>query len=834
MVNEGMGKSIDILGDDNSSLISDKLLLAQVGPLLESITLASFIVNPDGQRFVFSSGMTNVIGAVASQEMLLSALMQFVPVKDREYATDRYESAIHRLLHSKEKVIVFEHALRKTEDDVFWVKVFMQLVRIDGRCLISGVFVDRTQSMAERMVSQLLSEGIKEYVYYYDSVTDICYVNTQCMHLLDLATNYIENASSEIMHFIHPDDHTRFVTALENYLQRKNEFFVGDFRFLSPIKGEVWLHSCGASDYDIAGSMRYITGLMIDITERKRTDSIQKTIIDGSSAITYTADVKRGILRFSDNITSLLSDMKTEYTGDILKLVSDAIIPEDRKRFLQSVTKLVDREREKFSIEFRIVGSGGKPIWLATRGKVMVDTTKQNLVIAGTVFDLTSMNEVRENVEKSSNRHEITGLPVRGTLLSDTEKLIHDRKVLSAALLLVDVKDFHTYNDRYGRTTGDDILIAMAQMLTARLPEGGALYHIGVDAFCILWPHATRAKLDEYMLFLQDECSQPLIVGRGAFFMSLSMSAALFPSCGNIADELLVNAEITLHKVKQDKRKRYAIYSPLDKIELRERLDFEFQISKSIRSGHENFLLHFQPLVDAKNGKLVGAEALLRWISPTGEIVNPEKVIAALEATGQMEAFGSWIITSGIAQCSKWLKAGVSPDFYIHINVTAEDMAKIDYSATVIDLLKEYEVEPKNILLEITETSLMRNFAVCRQNLTKLRNAGIRIALDDFGTGYSSFNYLRELPVDEIKIDRAFVEDVLREKFNHSFISAIVLLAHSIGMSVCVEGIETLDKANVIRSLGADIFQGFYYSVPLDPKEFEKKYFPDLTQQNEN
>ena len=150
-------------------------------------------------------------------------------------------------------------------------------------------------------------------------------------------------------------------------------------------------------------------------------------------------------------------------------------------------------------------------------------------------------------------------------------------------------------------------------------------------------------------------------------------------------------------------------------------------------------------------------------------------------------------------------------------------MARIDFADYVIQLLSDYGLQPKNILLEITETTLMKNLAICRQNMIKLRSNGIRIALDDFGTGYSSFNYLREFPVDEIKIDRAFVDQ--DDRFNMSFISAIVLLTRTIGMTVCVEGIETAQKASRIRSLGVDIFQGYYFAKPLSPEDFEKKYF---------
>lgn len=445
-------------------------------------------------------------------------------------------------------------------------------------------------------------------------------------------------------------------------------------------------------------------------------------------------------------------------------------------------------------------------------------------MVVGSIFDLSSMNEVRELVEKTSFLHEISGLPTRGRLLLDTEKVIHDRNVLTAAIILVDIKGFHTYNDRFGRATGDDLLLNLGKMLEERLPSGGNIYHIGIDMFCILWAHATRVQVERFMEYMQEETIHPIMIETDAIYVAFTMSAALFPSCGSTADELLVNAEITLHKVKQDTRKKYAIYCTTDKRELKERLDFEFQLSKAIRNGKEYFQVFYQPLVDAKTGKLLGAEALLRWNSPGREEVCPEQVVAALEAIGQMEIIGQWILEEVVSQCAKWMDAGVDEDFYVHVNVTAEDLAKPDYSEGVMDLLSRYSLKSKNIVLEITETSLMRSIAICRTNLIRLRNAGVKIALDDFGTGYSSLNYLRELPIDEIKIDRVFIEDIQRDRFSGSFISAIVLLAHSISKLVCVEGIETDEKAQAIKSMNADIFQGFYFGRPMGARDFELQY----------
>lgn len=806
----------------DSSISLDPQLLAQADSLLENVALCTFVVFPKEKRFFFSKGMTEVLGPVASEDMLLDDYIRFADPEEQRALTVRYEEAFYDLIAANHKVVSFEHNIYSNSGHLYHLKVNMQAVKKENHHLIFGMIEDYTSSFGEIVYEKLLSDSMDGYVFCYESEEDYCRFNSSLAELIDLPTHELKHASKEVGNLVNPEDNALFLAVMQGEKELKGHSSL-DFRILSPVKGEVWVHSCGVFDFVSPDQKHYKIGIFVDVTDKTKMSSLQRLIIDGSEAITFTADMKRGILEFSPNILNTFPDMQLKYSGDIINRMAEEVIEDDRRRFKETFTYLVDEERDTFSIEFRVWGKDDQIRWLASRGKTIYDSSKQALVIIGTIFDLTSMNEVRENVEKNSSRNALTGLLVRDRLVSDLDALIHSRDVLSAAVVIIDIKDFHVFNDRYGRDTGNKLLVTVTKKLRESRPKGSELYQINLDTFCLLWPSATRVQVENHMKAIKEEMNEPMIVDRSSFYVSFSMSAALFPSCGNVAEELLVNAEIALHNVKQDPRLTYAIYTPQYKVELKERLDFEFQISKSIREGNKNFLLYFQPLVDARSERLVGCEALLRWRSPQGALINPEKVIAAVYATGQMNIVGDWILRTAMMQCKTWIDSGVSEDFYVHINVTAEDMARIDFADYVIQLLGEYGIQPKNILLEITETTLMKNLAICRQNMSKLRSNGIRIALDDFGTGYSSFNYLREFPVDEIKIDRAFVDQ--DDRFNMSFISAIVLLTRTIGMTVCVEGIETAQKASRIRSLGVDIFQGFYFAKPLSPEDFEQKYF---------
>ncbi|MCQ2533642.1 MAG: GGDEF and EAL domain-containing protein [Clostridia bacterium] len=828
--------SFDLMGSeptfyshkDMMSLV-DSFTFSECASIADEAMLCRFVMIPREQRMFFTDGMRNILGPMAQQDVLLSTFLQFVPDAEREYVTNQYDSALRELVVNGNGVRTINHSLCKSAYEIYEVKSYMQIVQVDKINYIVGFMIDCTKSALEKSIFQFFGEGINDYLFVYDTYNDICYLSNRFVLDFDIPSEILPNASKEYQRFVHPDDVDLISDAIKNFVNGTSKDFNFTCRFLSSMTGEIHLRANGISDAGrdgvLGGDMQYLSGCFTDVTEYVKDASIRNNLIDGSAAITFYADLKTNQLVLSENIREIFPDVELSVNGDILEKVANVVIGEDRKRFRDVMNQVIDGNQKKFSMEFRAAIKEDKYVWIAIRGKSFYDASKQGLMVVGSIFDLTQMNEFREDVERNASCHELTGLPTREKLLIDAETLIHDKNLLSAALVLVDVNGFHSFNDRYGRTAGNEILIAISSMLQKHLPNQASIYQIGIDTFCILWPHASRLKVTEYMTYLQEESIQPLDTGRGTFFVTYGLSASIYPSCGSSVDELLVNAEIALHKVKQDKKLKFAIYSPVDKRELKERLDFELQITQSIRNGMENFQLYYQPLMDAETGNLAGAEALLRWIAPNGELINPERVVNALETTDQMEMVGSWILNKAISQCSAWIKNGANPNFYVHINVTADDIVRRDFSSDVLAALARYNLNPKNILLEITETSLMKNIAMCRANLIRLRSEGIRIALDDFGTGYSSFNYLKELPVDEIKIDKAFVDDMETEAFNRSFICAIIILAHSINKKVCVEGVESEKQYQFIRGLGGDIIQGYYFNKPLTVFNFENKYF---------
>ncbi|SCW66372.1 diguanylate cyclase (GGDEF) domain-containing protein [Ruminococcaceae bacterium YRB3002] len=823
---------------DDMLRIFGKTHMEEFMSLMSPFMLGGFIYNPREKRLFFTDGMKQILGQSVSEGVVPDAFLQYVVDEDRPYVKSQLDIALKDLINGAVSNAQIDFTLRFGAYDTEKVTMVMRLCNNEGNKYPVGLLIDKPASKMERCARQLFSGTLNEYFFMMDFAENVLYVNDKFVNDFALPSWKMENCTERIAEFLPPEDYDKLKGIFEKFMHEHTLPEESVLTVLSPARGKIYLKCNGLSDSDTGlapedrqgrendtHDKRFLSGSFTEVTEFIRKEQMRRNIIEGTEAITFQYDIKRKVLKFSENIRELFEEAKLEYTDDCVEPIASKVIPDDQSRFVAVINQVFDGNLDRYAFEVRIRNQNGKVMWIACRGKTYIDEGTHDQICVGTLFDMTSMNETRENVEKTDSLNELTGLPMRNRLLIDAKEMIRNKNLLSAAIVMCDVNGFHSFNDRYGRSAGNEILIGLANILSANLPEGAKLYHSGVDIFVIMWPHATRRTVSDYMDMLTDMTTEPIDTGFGSFFVSLGLSASIYPYSGSTIDELLVNAEIALHKVKKDKNAKYAIYSPTDKRELKERLDFELQILQSIRNNMESFQLHYQPLIDAKTGKLDGAEALLRWVSDSGDIVNPERVVGALESTDQMEIVGTWILEQAISQCATWINNGAPKSFYVHINVTADDLVKRDFADKVLAMLKKYDLPAANILVEITETSLMKNLAMSKRNLIKLRTENVRVALDDFGTGYSSFNYLKELPVDEIKIDKTFVDDVETDKFNQSFISSITTLVHSMNKKVVVEGVENENQVNMIREYGADIFQGYFFSRPLTVFNFENKYF---------
>jgi len=415
----------------------------------------------------------------------------------------------------------------------------------------------------------------------------------------------------------------------------------------------------------------------------------------------------------------------------------------------------------------------------------------------------------------------LTGLPNR-VLLSERlqQELAHARRADSQlALLFLDLDRFKSVNDILGHDGGDQLLREAAERLGACVRECDTVARLGGDEFVVLLTDLSSpqqaAKLAGQVL---SKLSQPFQIANNECFVGASIGIAVFPADGAMAEELLKHADMAMYRAKAAGRGRFVFFEESMNIDQRERALMERELRLAIE--RDQLSVHYQPRVGLRDGRLLGAEALLRWHHPELGWVPPATFIPLAEDVGLIEEIGPWVLRHVCAQLADWQAAGYAIGT-VAVNVSGRQFRSSDLVAQVRLALESTGLAPHALELEVTEGVLIDNVEAVIELLSRIKQTGVSIALDDFGTGYSSMAYLRRLPIDVLKIDQSFVRDLAHDEDARSIVQAIVALAHALHKSVVAEGVETLVQADLLRALGCEEAQGYYFSRPVTAAALE-------------
>ncbi len=433
--------------------------------------------------------------------------------------------------------------------------------------------------------------------------------------------------------------------------------------------------------------------------------------------------------------------------------------------------------------------------------------------------DVTHQRRADEAIRRHAYHDDLTGLPNR-LLFRDrfSQALSQARRFKKAlAMLFLDLDRFKTINDTLGHHLGDKLLREVAARLLARTRGDDTLARLGGDEFMLLATsirHAEdAAKVAQDFLGALRPAFQ---IDAHELHVTASVGISLFPFDGEDTDTLVKHADIALYRAKEEGRDNYKIYTPTMNAMALERLVLENSLRRALE--REEFLLNYQPQVQAQGGAIVGAEALVRWRRPDGRVVPPGEFIPLAEDTGLIAALGAWVLRGACTQGNAWRAAGLP--LRIAVNLSAAQFRKATLIPEVSITLEETGLDPTALELELTESSIMENPEEGSAILRQLRNMGVEIAIDDFGTGYSSLSYLKRLPITALKIDQSFVRDSLRHSDDASIVKAIISMAHSLKLRVVAEGVETEKQAEFLRSSGCDEMQGFHFGGPVGAESF--------------
>lgn len=406
----------------------------------------------------------------------------------------------------------------------------------------------------------------------------------------------------------------------------------------------------------------------------------------------------------------------------------------------------------------------------------------------------------------------VTDLPNRTQFRGQVQEAVvaRERDGHYVALLLMDLEHFREVNDTLGHGRGDHLLQQVGSRLHSALFKPDVVARLGGDEFGILLPHLAALKdIDLVVKKLQDILIAPFMIDGIPIFVEAGIGVAIAPEHANDADTLLQRADIAMYRAKE-MASGYVVYAPAFDRHSPERLALMAELRNAIEQNQ--LLLHYQPKVDLRNGHNVCVEALVRWQHPTRGLLAPGQFIEPAESTGLITPLTEWVLATALRQCKE--TRGLGFDVRMGVNLSARTLHNPLLPTKVEDLLKRIDVDPANLILEITESAIVLDPARARETLMTLHRMGISLSIDDFGTGYTSLGSLTTLPVNEIKIDRSFVNGMLTNKNDATIVKSVIELGHNLGIKVVAEGVETQETLDQLKAFGCDQAQGYFISKP--------------------
>lgn len=497
-----------------------------------------------------------------------------------------------------------------------------------------------------------------------------------------------------------------------------------------------------------------------------------------------------------------------ENTGTIIENPVEICIREGRIVGLANHTMLVHRDGHNFAIE-----DSASPI----------KDRAGRIIGAILVFhDVSEKRAMLQQLIHQAHHDPLTNLPNR-ILFNDrlTLELAHaHRNNEMMAVMFLDLDHFKLVNDMVGHAMGDHLLRSVAERLMACVRESDTVSRMGGDEFTLLLPRISHAEdVAKIAQKILDALQQPWIFSGQEFQVTTSIGIALYPNDGEDADTLLKHADTAMYRAKEQGRNNYQLFTPAMNTKILERLALETSLRHALKRNE--FIVYYQPQVNTDNRQVIGMEALVRWQHPERGLVFPDQFIPLAEETGLIVPIGEWVLRTACAQTKAWQEQGLPP-VRVTVNISPCQFKQKNLAEKVAKVLEETGLDPGCLELEITESITMQDVDFTIATLRELRKMGIRIAIDDFGTGYSSLNYLKRFPIHTLKIDRSFVRDITTNPEDAAIVATVIVLAENLHLKVIAEGVETEEQHDFLREKHCVEMQGYLFSKPVSPGEFEK------------
>ena len=439
----------------------------------------------------------------------------------------------------------------------------------------------------------------------------------------------------------------------------------------------------------------------------------------------------------------------------------------------------------------------------------------------GVFTDISQIKESQAQLAHLAHYDPLTNLPNRLLLGSRLQHAIEQaqRQGRGLAVLFLDLDRFKNVNDSLGHPAGDELLVAVTARLTHRLRAEDTLARLGGDEFVVLLERL-REPRDAALVArtLLDALAEPFVLSQGSeVYIGASIGISLYPDDGGDAHQLIQHADVAMYQCKEQGRNTYGFYTQVLTDTANQRLEMETKLRRALERNE--FVLHYQPQVSLADGRIIGAEVLVRWASKEGGLVPPNLFIPLAEDTGLIVPLGEWVLREACSQWARWQAAGRAPAT-LAVNISPRQFRQQNLATMVGRILAETGMPAAALELELTESALMHQGVGAEASLRELKRLGVELAIDDFGTGYSSLAYLKRFPIDRLKIDQSFVRDISSEASGHELVTTIIAMARNLNLRVLAEGVETTEQKVFLRARNCDACQGYLFSRPLPADDF--------------
>jgi diguanylate cyclase (GGDEF)-like protein/PAS domain S-box-containing protein len=619
---------------------------------------------------------------------------------------------------------------------------------------------------------------------------------------------------------IHEDDRSRVVAEkLEAYA--RGAPLRHEYRMRSRDGRVLWVEDLSLRVDPLGGGAALRQGFALDITDRKRADEAlqfagirYRTLVEQLPLAVYIdrVDAASSNVYTSPQIEAMLGYTPAEWAADS-SLFLELLHADDRERVLAAHAR-THTTGEPLHAEYRLHARDGRVVWVHDEAHLLNDPQTGEQVLQGYLLDITARREAEEQLRHQAFHDPLTGLANRALF---TDRVQHALVVRSGdvAVLFLDLDDFKSVNDGLGHVAGDALLRAVGERLRASLSPSHTVARMGGDEFAILVEQADAAgaALDAAER-ITAALQTPFDVDGREVFVTASVGIAV----GGDAEELLRCSDVAMYGAKTSGKAQYVVYAPPMDDHVVGRLELVADMRRAL--ADDEFVVHYQPTVELETGRIVGAEALVRWQHPTRGLLQPGDFIGVAEETGQIVELGRWVLEEACRQSARW-RAELAYDLGVSVNVSTRQIRRPGLVEDVRAALEASGLAPHALTLEITESALARRREEMTVILEEVTALGVVLALDDFGTGYSSLSLLRNLPVQTLKIDRSFLETIDAGPGPRAFVQAIVDLAEALDLTAVAEGVERPVQVTALRRIGCVYGQGFHFAPPMAPLALE-------------